>query len=201
MDTDISALDMLIRLSIAAGLGACVGLERELLGKPAGLRSHTLVSVGSATFIIMGLTVLFGVADATNGVVQIDPTRIIQGVITGIGFLGAGSIIRNAGDVTGITTGASVWVAGSIGLAAGMGLFALAGMVTVMALIIISGLGQLEPYMAKWRKVPSSGQPVITDPDAPLRSAQEQSPQNEAHKSGAHKCSALKKRAHKKPSE
>lgn len=154
MDTDISALDMLIRLAIAAGLGLCVGLERELLGKPAGLRSHTLVSVGAATFIIMGLTVLFGVADATNGVVQIDPTRVIQGVITGIGFLGAGSIIRNAGDVTGITTGASVWVAGAIGLAAGMGHFALAGMVTVLALLIISGLGQLEPYLARWRKEP-----------------------------------------------
>lgn len=152
MDTDISALDMLIRLAIAAGLGLCVGLERELLGKPAGLRSHTLVAVGAATFIIMGLTVLFGVADATNGVVQIDPTRVIQGVITGIGFLGAGSIIRNAGDVTGITTGASVWVAGAIGLAAGLGQFALAGMVTVLALIIISGLGQLEPYLARWRK-------------------------------------------------
>ena len=179
MDTDISALDMLIRLSIAAGLGACVGLERELLGKPAGLRSHTLVSVGSATFIIMGLTVLFGVADATNGVVQIDPTRIIQGVITGIGFLGAGSIIRNAGDVTGITTGASVWVAGAIGLAAGLGHFALAGMVTVMALVIISGLGQLEPYMAKWRKAPPLGQPVITDPDAPLQSPQERSSQEQ----------------------
>lgn len=165
MDTDISTLDMLIRLAVAAGLGLCVGLERELLGKPAGLRSHTLVSVGSATFILMGLTVLFGVADATNGVVQIDPTRVIQGVITGIGFLGAGSIIRNAGDVTGITTGASVWVAGAIGLSAGMGLFALAGMVTALALVIISGLGQLEPYLARWRKDPASFQPAIAAPE------------------------------------
>lgn len=150
MDTDISTLDMLIRLAVAAGLGLCVGLERELLGKPAGLRSHTLVSLGSASFIIMGMSVLFGVAEVT-GEVQIDPTRIVQGVITGIGFLGAGSIIRTSGDVTGITTGASVWVAGAIGVAAGLGEFALASIVTVMALVVISGLGHLEPFLARWR--------------------------------------------------
>ena len=163
MDTDISNLDMLIRLAVAAGLGLCVGLERELLGKPAGLRSHTLVALGSASFIIMGMSVLFGVAEAT-GEVQVDPTRIVQGVITGIGFLGAGSIIRTSGDVTGITTGASIWVAGAIGVAAGLDKFALASIITVMALIVISGLGHLEPYLARWR-VEDPKKPPIKEPE------------------------------------
>lgn len=147
-ETEIPIMDMAIRLLAAAGLALLLGLERELRGKAAGLRSHMMVSLGSAAFIIMGMHILFATAEGDPSA-QIDPTRIVEGVIGGIGFLGAGSIIQSRGSVQGITTGASIWVAGAIGVASGLGNFALAGMVTVMALIIITVLGRFEHEVIK----------------------------------------------------
>ncbi|RUO33328.1 MgtC/SapB family protein [Aliidiomarina soli] len=143
METEIPILDMLTRLSVAAGLALFLGLERELHGKPAGLRSHMLVSLGSATFIIIGMSILFATAEGDPSA-RIDPSRVVEGVIGGIGFLGAGSIIRSGGHIQGITTGASIWLAGAIGVSAGINNFPLAVMVTVIALIIMVGLGQFE---------------------------------------------------------
>ncbi|MEX1220553.1 MAG: MgtC/SapB family protein [Idiomarina sp.] len=143
MESNIPILDMALRLAVGAGLALFVGLERELRGKPAGLRSHMLVALGSAAFIIMGFDVLYGIPDS-DATAKLDPTRIIQGVIGGIGFLGAGSIIRSGGEIRGITTGASIWLAGSIGVAAGIHNFPLAIMITVLALIIMSAMGHFE---------------------------------------------------------
>lgn len=143
METEIALTDMLLRLSVAAGLAFFLGIERELRGKPAGLRSHMLVSLGAATFIIVGMSILFATAEGDPSA-RIDPTRIVEGVIGGIGFLGAGSIIRSGGSIQGITTGATIWLAGAIGVAAGINNFALAAMVTVMALIVMTGLGWVE---------------------------------------------------------
>jgi len=143
MDYEIPLLDMLIRLAVAAGLALVLGLERELRGKPAGLRSHMLVSLGAAAFILVGMDILFATAEGDPSA-RIDPTRIVQGVIGGIGFLGAGSIIRTGGSIHGITTGASIWLAGAIGVAAGVNNFPLAGMVTVLALVILVVLGRFE---------------------------------------------------------
>ncbi|WP_198679608.1 MgtC/SapB family protein [Aliidiomarina minuta] len=106
--------------SVAYNLGYCFTSASLFPYFRFAILTHMLVSLGSATFIIMGMSVLYAVANGTGGNAQIDPTRVIQGVITGIGFLGAGTIIRNGGDITGITTGASVWMAGAIGLAAGL---------------------------------------------------------------------------------
>ncbi|MCK0165396.1 MgtC/SapB family protein [Marinobacter sp. S6332] len=142
-DTEIPVLDMFIRLLAAAGLALVLGLEREFRGKAAGLRSHMLVSLGASAFIIMGMHILFATAEGDPSA-SIDPTRIVEGVIGGIGFLGAGSIIQSRGSVQGITTGASIWMAGAIGVACGLGIFALAGMVTLMALIIMSVLGRFQ---------------------------------------------------------
>lgn len=142
-DTEIPAMDMLIRLSVAAGLGLLLGLERELRGKAAGMRSHMLVSLGSSAFIMMGLDIMFSTA-AGDPSARIDPTRIVQGVIGGIGFLGAGSIIQSRGSIQGITTGASIWTSGAIGVACGIGNFVLSGMVTMLALIIMVVLGRFE---------------------------------------------------------
>jgi len=142
-DTEIPILNMFIRLLAAAGLALVLGLERELRGKAAGLRSHMMVSLGASAFIIMGMHILFATAEGDPSA-RIDPTRIVEGVIGGIGFLGAGSIIQSRGSVQGITTGASIWMAGAIGVACGLGIFALAGMVTVMALIIMVVLGRFE---------------------------------------------------------
>ncbi|MGX5913784.1 MgtC/SapB family protein [Aliidiomarina sp. Khilg15.8] len=143
METEIPVLDMLTRLAVAAGLALFLGLERELHGKPAGLRSHMLVSLGSATFIIIGLSILFATAEGDPSA-RIDPSRVVEGVIGGIGFLGAGSIIRSGAQIQGITTGASIWLAGAIGVSAGINNFPLAIMVTVIALIIMTGLGRFE---------------------------------------------------------
>ncbi|WP_235937643.1 MgtC/SapB family protein [Marinobacter caseinilyticus] len=143
METDIPLLDMLLRLSVASGLALLLGLERELRGKPAGLRSHMLVSLGAAAFIIMGMSILFATAEGDPSA-RIDPTRVVQGIIGGIGFLGAGCIIRSGTDVQGITTGASIWLAGAIGVAAGINNFALAAMVTALALVITTVLGRFE---------------------------------------------------------
>ncbi|WP_417515325.1 MgtC/SapB family protein [Marinobacter sp.] len=147
-DTEIPVLDMFIRLLAAAGLALLLGLERELRGKVAGLRSHMLVSLGASAFIIMGMHILFATAEGDPSA-RIDPTRIVEGVIGGIGFLGAGSIIQSRGSVQGITTGASIWMAGAIGVACGLGIFALAGMVTLMALIIMAVLGRFEHEVIK----------------------------------------------------
>lgn len=143
MDAEIGPLEMLTRLAVAAGLALVLGLERELRGKPAGLRSHMLVALGAAAFLIVGLEILFATAEGDPSA-RIDPTRIVEGVIGGIGFLGAGSIIRSGTSVHGITTGASIWLAGAIGVAAGVNNFVLAALVTGLALVIMTVLGAIE---------------------------------------------------------
>lgn len=143
METELPLLDILTRLGVATGLALAVGLERELRGKPAGLRSHMLVALGAAAFIIVGMEILHTMPQGDDSA-RIDPTRIIEGVIGGIGFLGAGTIIRSGASVQGITTGASIWLAGAIGIAAGVSQFPLAIMVTVLALIIMIVLGYFE---------------------------------------------------------
>lgn len=148
MDTEIPWLDMLMRLSAAAGLALVLGLERELQGKPAGLRSHMLVAIGAAAFIMVGMDIMFSTAEGDPSA-RIDPTRIVEGVINGIGFLGAGSIIQSRGNIQGITTGASIWTSGAIGVACGIGNLVLAGMVTAMAIVIMVALGWFERDVMK----------------------------------------------------
>lgn len=147
-DSEIPLLEMLIRLASACGLGLVVGLEREMRDKAAGLRSHMMVALGASAFIMMGLHILFATAEGDPSA-RVDPTRIVEGVIGGIGFLGAGSIIQSRGNVHGITTGASIWLTGAIGVACGLGLLPLAAMVTAMALVIMAVLGQLKHKMSK----------------------------------------------------
>lgn len=104
----------LLRIILAALLGALIGLEREMSGKPAGIRTYGLVGMGSAAFTVVGI-LAFG-----NG----DPVaRVAQGIVTGIGFLGAGTIMRLDRQIVGLTTAAGVWVAAAIGMAIGGGLY------------------------------------------------------------------------------
>lgn len=148
MNTELPWLDMLIRLSAATGLALILGLERELRGKPAGLRSHMLVALGASAFIMVGMDILFSTAEGDPSA-RIDPTRIVEGVIGGIGFLGAGSIIQSRGNIQGITTGASIWTSGAIGVACGIGNLVLAALVTAMAIIIMVALGWFERDVMK----------------------------------------------------
>jgi len=120
-------LEMVLRLLLAAVLGAIIGLQRESVGKPAGARTLGLISIGAAMFSVISIMSFPGG----------DPSRIAAGVVTGIGFLGAGAILHRHGGVEGLTTAATIWVAAGVGLAAGAGLYIIAPAVAVMALIIL----------------------------------------------------------------
>ena len=122
-------VEMILRLLLAAALGAIIGYQRERAGKPAGLRTHTLICIGAALFTIASLCG-FGTAA--------DPARIAAGIVAGIGFLGAGAIMRTGeGIIAGLTTAATMWVVASIGLAAGAGLYLISAVTTAVILIIL----------------------------------------------------------------
>jgi putative Mg2+ transporter-C (MgtC) family protein len=129
--------DNLARLSLAAVLGGAIGFERELRDREAGLRTHLLVCLGSALFTIVSA---YGFRDfLTSGdqVIRADPTRIAAQIVTGIGFLGAGAIIRQGLSVRGLTTAATLWVSAAIGIAAGAGYYSGAVLGTVVTLIAL----------------------------------------------------------------
>src|SRR5256886_13610498 len=113
--------EALLRLSVDAVLGAAIGLERELREREAGLRTHLLVSLGSALFTIVSAYGFHSFLASGSSVVRADPTRIAAQIVTGIGFLGAGAIIRHGLSVRGLTTAATPWVAAATGMAAGAG--------------------------------------------------------------------------------
>lgn len=138
--SNVDIWTVVVRLGAACVLSMLVGYERERRNKPAGLRTHMLVGLGAAAFFLIFVEFALGpLKDAEN--ISPDPTRIIEGVITGIGFLGAGAIIQNAGNVRGLTTGAGIWVAGAIGLACGGGYFVIAGVVTGFTIVILALAG------------------------------------------------------------
>ena len=126
--------EAVIRLGAALLLGALFGLNRDLHGKPAGLRTHALVSLAAALATIM-------VLNAPNGVMAADPNaigRVVQGILTGVGFLGAGVIMRDpAGHVTGLTTAATIWLCAVLGIVCGLGYWVLMGMGFVFTLLIL----------------------------------------------------------------
>src|SRR5262245_60561084 len=116
----ITEWELLGRLAVAAGLGAAVGVERELRDREAGVRTHLAVSLGSALFTVVSA---YGFEDFFVEGATIDPTRIAAQIVTGIGFLGAGAIIRSGLTVRGLTTAASLWIVAAIGMAAGAGYY------------------------------------------------------------------------------
>lgn len=137
-------LDLLVRLLLAAGLGAAIGLERELTGKEAGLRTTMLICIGSALFTALS------VALATD--TTADPNRITANIVSGIGFLGAGVIIRERGHVRGLTTAATIWVVAAIGIAAGSGRFVAAIGTVVLVLVVLVPLRRWERRMPAKRR-------------------------------------------------
>ncbi len=130
---------ILMKLGAALAAGSLVGLEREISGKAAGLRTNILICVGATTMAALGAALTQGAG--LDGRVMADPQRMGAGIITGIGFLGAGSIIQARGSVRGLTSAATIWVLASIGLAIGAGYFALA---TVTTLLTVGTLFVLE---------------------------------------------------------
>ena len=133
----LSSWEVLLRLALAAALGAAIGLERELREREAGLRTHLLVSLGSALFTIVSAYGFHAFLASGASVVRADPTRIAAQIVTGIGFLGAGAIIRQGLSVRGLTTAATLWVVAAIGLAAGAGYYSAAVVATVLVLVTL----------------------------------------------------------------
>lgn len=131
-----------LRLFIALVCGAVVGFERELRDKAAGLRTHMLVCLGACIFGMLGL-------ELTSGFPNADILRLAQGLLIGVGFLGAGVIFREGPTVIGLTTAAGIWVMGAVGLAAGTGLYRIALIGTVFTFLTVSLFGRLEKLRKK----------------------------------------------------
>jgi putative Mg2+ transporter-C (MgtC) family protein len=136
---------MIMRLLLASALGGLIGLEREVHGRPAGFRTHLLVSLGACLFTVASIEFyrFFGNFSGTMPV-GVDPGRIAAQVVTGIGFLGAGAIIKERASVRGLTTAACLWVAAAVGLACGSGMYAAALVVTILAVVSLLLLKRVE---------------------------------------------------------
>lgn len=146
--------EMLLRLMLATLLGMAVGWEREANQKDAGLRTHMLVGLGSCGILLVVLSLAAAPSVEAKELINIDPSRVIQGVIGGIGFLGAGAIIHGGDSkIHGLTTGAGIWLIGAVGLACGAGSYLLAISMTVIALmvVILSGIF-LKPKISEMAK-------------------------------------------------
>ncbi len=139
----ISELQIIMRLSLSVILSGLVGLERQWHRRTAGLRTHILVCLGSCLIMLTSLHVF----DIYKNQTVLDPTRIAAGVITGIGFLGAGAIINQRDGIKGLTTAASIWVVSGIGLAVGCGFFTAAVFTTMLTLVTLFLLRYIEGMM------------------------------------------------------
>ncbi|TVY10925.1 MgtC/SapB family protein [Paenibacillus cremeus] len=146
----ISHGELLLRMLIAAVLGGLIGLEREWSNHAAGFRTHILVCLGSATIMLLSI---YGFSEFVNEPnVRIDPARLAAQVISGIGFLGAGAILRNGSVISGLTTAASVWVVAAIGLCVGAGFLFAAFYATLMVLISLLLLNKWEKHLLRHRR-------------------------------------------------
>jgi len=142
----MTSSDLMLRLLLAAGLGAVLGVERELRQKPAGLRTNMLIALGSALFTAVSLQI------AKGGPVD----RNMAQIVTGIGFLGAGAIMRDGHKVRGMTTAATIWVNAAIGMAAGAGEAGMAASATAITLLILVILPPVERYFERRAGLPEN---------------------------------------------
>ena len=137
-------LDMGTRLAAALALGGLIGLERSYRGRFAGFRTHALVSLASALLMVLSA---FGPAWFPEQPRNFDPTRVAQGIMTGIGFLGAGAIIKEGFTIRGLTTASSIWITAAIGILAGVAFYVAAALGTVLTLATLSGFRFIEQRM------------------------------------------------------
>lgn len=136
--------DDVLCIVLAAVLGGVLGLEREIRGKAAGLRTNVLICLGAAVFTMISRQMAGGQ--------EVSVTRIAAGVVSGVGFLGAGAIIREAKGIHGLTTAATIWMVASIGMACGARLYVLAILSTCIAMVVLIGLAELEKPLGRFRK-------------------------------------------------
>ncbi|OLC08703.1 MAG: hypothetical protein AUH42_00810 [Gemmatimonadetes bacterium 13_1_40CM_70_11] len=140
---EIFHLELLLQLGLAVLLGGTIGLERELAGKPAGLRTNILICVGAMLFTLMSVQLAF------EGPGKGDPTRIAAQIATGVGFIGAGTILHARGAVTGLTSAATIWVVAAIGIAIGAGAYVNALSTTLLVTLVLYGLGYVERLVGR----------------------------------------------------
>ena len=143
--------DLLVKLLLAVLLGGIIGFEREIAGKPAGLRTNILICIGAA--LLMDLSTQIGLVDGKRiG----DPARIAAQIVSGVGFLGAGTIMHAQGMVTGLTSAATIWVVAAIGMTVGAGFYVEGIGAGLLVTFVLSGLGGLEHYVRRARRVASA---------------------------------------------
>lgn len=140
-------LEIGIRLGGALGVGALIGLERSYRGRPAGFRTHALVCVASSLLMLVTVYESQWFVPTGNSRVVVDPTRMAQGIMTGIGFLGAGVIMKDGTSVRGLTTAAAIWITSAIGILVGIGFYLPAALATVLTLGTLSGFRWIESRM------------------------------------------------------
>jgi putative Mg2+ transporter-C (MgtC) family protein len=151
-------LDLALRLTVGLVLGAIIGFERELHSQPAGFRTHSVVALGAAIFTVVSAYAFTGPGA--------DPTRIAAQIVSGIGFIGAGTILHSRGQIRGLTTAASLWSVAGIGMAAGAGLYWVAIIGTVLMLVILSLFDWAETYARRRMGLrPDDGRPPSTADD------------------------------------
>jgi putative Mg2+ transporter-C (MgtC) family protein len=141
-------LDLMSKLALAVVMGGAIGLERQIAGKASGLRTNILICLGSA--LIMDLSMNLGVSFGGDRVG--DPGRIAAQVVTGIGFIGAGTIMQSRGAITGLTSAATIWMVAAIGLTVGAGFYVEALGATAMAVLVLAGLGRVEYRLLRMQR-------------------------------------------------
>lgn len=146
MQLGTNEFDLFLQLTIAAVLGIIIGAERTLAGKPAGMRTYALVTLGSCLFIVISTVVTAQFV----GLTQFDPLRVAAGVVMGIGFIGTGLTVLHREGLAGLTTAAGIWVAAAIGIAVGFKLYALATFATLLTLLIFTLLWFFERSFKKY---------------------------------------------------
>lgn len=144
---EIFRLDLMLQIGLAALLSGAIGLERELGGKPAGLRTNILICIGSVLYTHLSLAMLSGSTGAIPA--GTDTTRVAAQIVTGVGFIGAGTILHARGAIVGLTSAATIWVVAAIGVALGSGYY-LEGVATTLAvLVVLAGLGRAEKLIQR----------------------------------------------------
>jgi putative Mg2+ transporter-C (MgtC) family protein len=145
MDNDFSMI--IIRLALALCAGSLIGLERTVHGRPAGIRTHALVCLASTLLMILAMLQWELVAYAPIATLRVDPTRMAQGIMTGIGFLGAGVILKESQTIRGLTTAASIWLTAAVGIVIGMGLYFAAFLALLFGLLVLIMFRQAERFI------------------------------------------------------
>lgn len=142
-DLSVDTVDIVVRMLLSMVIGGAIGWERASRSKPAGLRTHILVALGSTIFTLIMLEIYGAMETGEGRIGQPDPLRIVEAIASGLGFLGAGCIIRERGAVEGLTTASSLWISGALGVACGVGHFVIAGFAIFFVMTTLIGLRKI----------------------------------------------------------